>query len=791
MKKLKDSVWLRKGPPKLTVEGMSVPKVQGKWPFHDGFTVRPKDPAFLSGHGPLRTDNWILKPLVIFIPEYIYRSIFPDGVLPCPNSSCRRYRSSEDVASEGLNPYGPRPVYGYDDLYYVIAKRYRCKACNTSFNGYDSRLLDILPRDIAAKFPALITQRAALDLSVLRDCRHISTDSPGGGFGFSQRMIASRYLFKYMTARRDWLSHVHRQKEAFLRPGSSMPVYGINFLQKDLPLSFPEFDDPYGYGSHIPSAAYLESAVLVDLKSRQPFIQRHQQMVDGEIWKADACLKLAKVIRSQSQTVFSSLYTVMNEYRQILGQWFLETGLFEELKGGLEGLLTRYKSHGFRLPQVVYSDNCCFEREEIWLKLLASDLNLPQSEKKLLPLKTLADFQPQEVSGLLLHQVEMSAEQEVDGIMVILEKSYSGGGQENTLPVIGFDCEWIYRDGKRGKVSLIQIAVKDHDDGRYKLSLFHLASIGAFPPSLKALLEDPNVLKVGCGIKGDATRICQDYGVQMQGVTELGDLTFDKGMTATRRVSLSSLVELTLGFTIPKPHTVRMSAWDNKHLTDEQQDYAALDALMGLKCFESVRAIHTIQDMRAPRRSELLPGTRVLLLDKSQKVVAAEGLVCESIAGADCQIGGWIGRVPKKCGVLVTLTEVYVSSVICPVKSNKKDSLPLAKCKKGNEIPWTASCLRLLVEGSLGSQVAAAAQKSNCLTGSGGRDLARLSREWDESIDADFIRLSPHLVRPHRSSESSANANTKKANEEKNDGTNCALAWLNLLVRKWLNCSCY
>jgi hypothetical protein len=95
--------------------------------------------------------------------------------------------------------------------------------------------------------------------------------------------------------------------------------------------------------------------------------------------------------------------------------------------------------------------------------------------------------------------------------------------------VIGFDMEWKSSasswDSIQNNVSLIQIANEE------RIALFQVALFkpsrtlnDLVPPSLKRLIESPEVLKVGVSIKADCTRLRKYLGIDAKATFELSHL---------------------------------------------------------------------------------------------------------------------------------------------------------------------------------------------------------------------------------------------------------------------------
>lgn len=95
-------------------------------------------------------------------------------------------------------------------------------------------------------------------------------------------------------------------------------------------------------------------------------------------------------------------------------------------------------------------------------------------------------------------------------------------------PVIGFDIEWkpdsTKNAGIKNNVSLIQIASET------RIGLFHIAlfpkdtAADLVAPTLKKIMEDPGVTKLGVSIKADCTRLRNYLKIESRSIFELSHL---------------------------------------------------------------------------------------------------------------------------------------------------------------------------------------------------------------------------------------------------------------------------
>ncbi|KFY30107.1 hypothetical protein V494_08261 [Pseudogymnoascus sp. VKM F-4513 (FW-928)] len=176
----------------------------------------------------------------------------------------------------------------------------------------------------------------------------------------------------------------------------------------------------------------------------------------------------------------------------------------------------------------------------------------------------------------------------------VLQKHFLG------KPILGFDIEWKIDatrfSSPKKNVSLIQLACED------RIILSHLA---LFPkdgvndlvaPTLKAILEDPNVSKCGVAIKADCTRVRKFLKIDTHGIFELshlhrlieGSAARNPTLINKKLVSLTSQASEHLALPIFKGE-VRGSDW-SEPLSMEQILYAASDAYAGFILYDVLEA---------------------------------------------------------------------------------------------------------------------------------------------------------------------------------------------------------
>ncbi len=144
--------------------------------------------------------------------------------------------------------------------------------------------------------------------------------------------------------------------------------------------------------------------------------------------------------------------------------------------------------------------------------------------------------------------------------------------------MLGFDTETkpAFKKGVVYEVALLQLATNDH------AFLFRLNKIG-LPNSLKSILENPAIQKIGVAIRDDIKGLQKLNQFKPGGFIELQEHVKEYGI---QDFSLKKLSAIVLGYRISKSQ--RITNWEAPELTEAQQIYAATDAWVSHRIYQSL-----------------------------------------------------------------------------------------------------------------------------------------------------------------------------------------------------------
>nr|AFK44726.1 unknown [Lotus japonicus] len=162
--------------------------------------------------------------------------------------------------------------------------------------------------------------------------------------------------------------------------------------------------------------------------------------------------------------------------------------------------------------------------------------------------------------------------------------------RNNKLPfIVGLDIEWRPNTQafKNNPVALLQLCV-DH-----RCLVFQIIHAPSIPDSLSSFLSNPQHTFVGVGIQGDVDKLLKDRSFTVANAVDLRTLAAEVyGDPEMMKAGLKALTQRVLGMNVEKPKKISTSKWDDRYLSVEQVQYAAIDAFVS---FEIERCIYSIR----------------------------------------------------------------------------------------------------------------------------------------------------------------------------------------------------
>ncbi|XP_029568501.1 exonuclease 3'-5' domain-containing protein 2 isoform X2 [Salmo trutta] len=196
---------------------------------------------------------------------------------------------------------------------------------------------------------------------------------------------------------------------------------------------------------------------------------------------------------------------------------------------------------------------------------------------------------------LAVQPVMVSSEEEWEQLWPMLQKDLS------VYPVLGLDCEWVKSQtkalgvsvkGKTSTVSLLQMASYSGLCVLVRLQPFR-GGQQHLPLTLKEVLSDPHILKVGVGCYEDGKRLTRDYGLVLGCTVDLRYLALrQRKVVLNNGLSLKSLAADLLDVSLEKSLELRCSDWEADPLTLQQMTYAARDAQVSIALFFRLLGLH-------------------------------------------------------------------------------------------------------------------------------------------------------------------------------------------------------
>uniref|UniRef100_A0A0D9WUR9 3'-5' exonuclease domain-containing protein n=1 Tax=Leersia perrieri TaxID=77586 RepID=A0A0D9WUR9_9ORYZ len=182
--------------------------------------------------------------------------------------------------------------------------------------------------------------------------------------------------------------------------------------------------------------------------------------------------------------------------------------------------------------------------------------------------------------------------------------------------IVGLGVQWTPHTRRRGPhlppPATIQLCVG------HRCLVFQLSQANSIPNAIRRFLADPRVTFVGSGNSHDRRMLGFYYGIHVASGCEL------RGLARMGNASMEDMADRLLGYRgIRKPFHVAMSDWHVDFLSDEQVQYASLDAYLSFR-LAVYRAVPRVEHHAAQANWALVAATAAAVDDGGDDAAESE-----------------------------------------------------------------------------------------------------------------------------------------------------------------------
>ena len=202
-----------------------------------------------------------------------------------------------------------------------MSMRYRClsDSCRKTINGHDVSLIQQLPLELQMEFPAILTHKSGVSKSLadlLRPCLQNSV-----GPERFQHILLELHHLRHDRIELQYLLSALRKSSGIAK-----------HLNVSGPKVFSPFEDQSGYAGYVPTSTYIRTLYTSIIDVLRPKMDKHMMLLDGKVLKGDHSFKFPKhMAKIEKTSVFTGLYTVTNEYEEIVQQVLVPSKLLSYL----------------------------------------------------------------------------------------------------------------------------------------------------------------------------------------------------------------------------------------------------------------------------------------------------------------------------------------------------------------------------------------------------------------------------------------------------------------------------
>ncbi|KAJ7772000.1 hypothetical protein DFH07DRAFT_937710 [Mycena maculata] len=381
--------------------------------------------------------------------------------------------------------------------FFLLTNRFICNprraepGCGTTFQGTDPHIIAQLPSFVQPAFPAYISARGAISkLMMWQMCNTFATR-----FGPSP--------FSEMVSE---IQHRHHAD------GELIYLAAVNFYGQRGCEQFSKFDDPQGYAGSPPSVPYLKALFTDFIAAHRIYIERDLGSLPLTVAKADHTFDFLKYMGGlKGERIFSAAYTVVNEFEEVRAHALTQTKSLAVVEDMFEGIQDGLKNSKNPPTQILYTDSPQGKWSEILTTTASDSVDIEE------------------------------AASEVLGDFINISSSSS------PLQAVALAIKTEQRLGESPCLHIIQLRTKTKI---YIFKVTNLTSRSDVLPSLRAILTNPSIIKIGYSIRQTLQTISQVFSLnevvdllkaRNPPILDLGKYAKLKGVVEDPSVSLPAL----------------------------------------------------------------------------------------------------------------------------------------------------------------------------------------------------------------------------------------------------------
>ncbi|KAJ7199194.1 hypothetical protein GGX14DRAFT_401499 [Mycena pura] len=386
------------------------------------------------------------------------------------------------LVKKGWNPEVARRIKSFPRDYFLLTNRFRCPAdrvgdpgCGKTFQGTDPHIIAQLPRFTQMAFPAFLSTCGALDKLV------ISTMSCTFATRFGPAPCSE--LFTELQYKH------HDQVELIY-------LDGARHYQKNV-APFSAFADRLGWAGAPPSVQYLKAMFVDWASANRVYWERGIASLPGTVIKADHTFDVTKYMGGlRGEKIHTAAHTMNNEFEEIRKHALVPSKAYDFLEDSFTELDKGLKEHGHPPISVLYTDSP--QTEYGFLEKL-----IPSLAENVSHITKWTDLPPFSCEPLV-SKVFTSDTLEIEDLCAdILAKVQPGSGLSVVALAVHYETT-----ATSSNVSAIQLRTEDQN---LVFDATQFTSRAHFPPSLRALLTTPTIIKIGCGLRRALSTLATVY----------------------------------------------------------------------------------------------------------------------------------------------------------------------------------------------------------------------------------------------------------------------------------------